>query len=310
MHVKAYKAGVGGLIYPRAYGGTRPDDFDAFHEMILWDEIGRAGGGAVLWQLGVNSMALPPVINYGSDYLKDLVVRNVVTGKMNMSLAISEPTAGSDVANLQTTAKRQGDHYVINGVKKWITGGMVADYFTCAVRTGGPGMKGLSLILIPKTAKGLRVRKMKTQFDSSISTTMVFLDDVVVPVRNLIGKENQGFKMIVKNFNHERFIIACQYCRMARLAYVFSSIFCTHIHNNNNNNNNNNTDTKKQSNTRSYVEHLENVLWIIKSFVLSLVRWHLKFKLFTPTWNVLRFSSRMGFQILRWDLNVHCSRFR
>lgn len=219
LHVKAYKAGVGGLIYPRAYGGTRPDDFDAFHEMILWDEIGRAGGGAVLWQLGVNSMALPPVINYGSDYLKDLVVRNVVTGKMNMSLAISEPTAGSDVANLQTTAKRQGDHYVINGVKKWITGGMVADYFTCAVRTGGPGMKGLSLILIPKTAKGLRVRKMKTQFDSSISTTMVFLDDVVVPVRNLIGKENQGFKMIVKNFNHERFIIACQYCRMARLAY-------------------------------------------------------------------------------------------
>ncbi len=76
----------------------------------------------------------------------------------------------SDVANLQTTAKREGDHYVINGVKKWITGGMVADFFTCAVRTGGPGMGGLSLILIPKTAKGLRVRKMKTQFDSSIST--------------------------------------------------------------------------------------------------------------------------------------------
>ena len=160
-------------------------------------------------QYGVASL-----IDYGSDYLKDLVVRSVRSlvllestenithlhlnigtrrgyGKKNMSLAISEPTAGyvvvfpsllikfrktyinihrSDVANLQTTAKREGDHYVINGVKKWITGGMVADFFTCAVRTGGPGMGGLSLILIPKTAKGLRVRKMKTQCDSSIST--------------------------------------------------------------------------------------------------------------------------------------------
>lgn len=219
LHAKAYKAGIAGLIWPNEYGGTRPKDFDAFHEMILWDEVGRLGGGAILWQLGINSMALPPVLKYGSDYLRDLVAKDIIQGRANISLAISEPTAGSDVAALQTSAELKGDHFIVNGVKKWITGGVAADWFTCAVRTGGAGMGGLSLLLISKSSPGLRVRKMETQFDSAISTTMVYFDNVSVPAAHLIGRAGEGFRYIVENFNHERFIIACQYGRMARVAF-------------------------------------------------------------------------------------------
>jgi len=86
------------------------------------------------------SMALPPLMNFGSPYLKSLVVNSVITGENNICLAISEPTAGSDVANIKTKAVRQGDYYIVNGSKKWITGGMIGDFFTTAVRTGEEGM--------------------------------------------------------------------------------------------------------------------------------------------------------------------------
>lgn len=120
IHKRAYDLGLAGLIYPEKYGGTRPKDFDAFHEMILWDEIGRVGGGAILGQLSINSMALPPVLKFGTEEMKEHVVRPVVEGRKCICLAISEPTAGSDVANIKTVAKRSGDVYVVNGVKKWV----------------------------------------------------------------------------------------------------------------------------------------------------------------------------------------------
>lgn len=218
LHEKAYAAGLSGIIYPNEFGGTMPDDFDPFYEMILVDEVARCGGG-VLGQLGINSMALPPIIQFGNDYLKNLVLRDVITGKKSCCLAISEPYAGSDVANLQTTAKLDGDHYIVNGQKKWITGGMMGDFFTTAVRTGDEGMGGLSLLLIERNTPGLSVRKMETQFDNSHSTTFIVLDDVRVPKRNLIGEEGMGFLYIVRNFNHERFVISAGTCREARLCY-------------------------------------------------------------------------------------------
>jgi acyl-CoA dehydrogenase len=127
LHIKAYKAGIAGLLYPNEYGGTRPKDFDAFHELIMWDELARSGGGGVLGQMAINSMALPPIIHYGSQYLKELVLRDVVEGRKFCSLMISEPTAGSDVANIKATAERVGNYYRVNGLKKWITGGHMAD---------------------------------------------------------------------------------------------------------------------------------------------------------------------------------------
>jgi len=113
----------------------------------------------VLGQASINSMALPPIITAGSEYLKNKVIRDVVTGKKQISLAISEPYAGSDVANIRTTAKKEGDFYIVNGMKKWITGGLYADYFTTAVRTGSEGMGGLSLLLIEKDMPGVNIRK-------------------------------------------------------------------------------------------------------------------------------------------------------
>ena len=219
LHEKAYQLGVSGLIYPKEYGGTRPDDFDAFYELISVDEMARLGGGGVLNQLGINSMALPPILHAGSDYLKNKVCRDVITGKKAICLAISEPYAGSDVANIRTTAVRQGDYYLVNGIKKWITGGLMGDYFTTAVRTGGEGFGGISLLLLERNMPGIKIRKMETQFDSAHSTTFIVLEDVKVPLKNLIGVENMGFMLIMLNFNHERFVISVQACRHARMCY-------------------------------------------------------------------------------------------
>lgn len=113
---------------------------------------------------------------------------------------------GSDVAGIRTTAKKTADgkHYIVNGEKKYITNGIFADYFTVAVRTGGPGMGGISLLLIEKDMPGINLRVMKMQGVWGSGTTFVTFEDVKVPVENLIGKENNGFKYIMYNFNHER----------------------------------------------------------------------------------------------------------
>lgn len=219
LHKECYEAGIAGIIYPKEHGGTPPDDFDAFYELIMCDELARIAGGGVMGQLSINSMALPPIVMAGSKYLKDKVIRPVVTGEKCISLAISEPGAGSDVANIQTSAVREGDHYIVNGSKKWITGGLMADFFTVAVRTGGPGMGGLSLLLLEKGMPGISIRKMETQADNSHNTTFITLDDVTVPASHLIGKENKGFLMIMSNFNHERFVISTGAARGARTCY-------------------------------------------------------------------------------------------
>eukprot|EP00924_Labyrinthula_sp_SR-Ha-C_P010079 maker-scaffold_40-snap-gene-1.50-mRNA-1 protein AED:0.18 eAED:0.18 QI:96/1/1/1/1/1/2/175/418 len=221
LHIKAFEAGIQGILYPKEYGGTKPDDFDAFYELILWDEMARVGGGGVLGQMGINSMALPPIMHFGNQKLKDLVLKDVIQGRKFCSLMISEPLAGSDVANIKTTAELKGDHYVLNGQKKWITGGLMADYFTCLARTGAPDSSamGLSLFLLDKNFPGIKVRKMPTMMDNTHNTTFVILNDVKVPKDYLIGKENQGFKYIMINFNHERFVIAAAVVRMCRMCY-------------------------------------------------------------------------------------------
>mmetsp|Transcript_31249 Transcript_31249/g.74847 ORF Transcript_31249/g.74847 Transcript_31249/m.74847 type:complete len:412 (+) Transcript_31249:23-1258(+) len=213
LHAKAYQAGVQGIVFPKEFGGSR-EDHDYFHELILWDELARCTGG-VLAQLSINSMGMPPVSAHGSEELKARVIPPVVKGEKTIALMISEPYAGSDVAGVKTTAERQGDHFVVNGQKKWITGGHRADFYTCAVLTA----KGMSLLLIEKGMPGLSVRKMDTQFDNSNGTAFVTLEDVKVPASNLIGKEGEGFKYLMHNFNHERFVIAVGACRGARNCY-------------------------------------------------------------------------------------------
>jgi len=141
----------------------------------------------------------------------------VISGNKIMSLAVSEPWVGSDVAGLQTTARRDGDFFIVNGAKKWITGGTRASFFTTAVRTGEAGMKGISLLLMEAPAPGFTITRMKTQGWWTSSTAYLEFDDVKVPCENLIGEENKGFSYIMQNFNHERFVLAAQANRFARV---------------------------------------------------------------------------------------------
>lgn len=218
LHEKAYRAGVLSPTMPVEYGGTPPIDFDAFHDLILVDELARCGAGGLLWAVFLSyGIALPPILTVGSQYLKDLVARDVITGKKIMSLAVTEPYVGSDVANLQTTAHREGDYFIVNGEKKFITSGMYASFFTTAVRTGGSGMKGVSLLLIEANTPGITVRRQKTQGWWTSATTFITFEDVKVPVKNLIGSENAGFHSIMTNFNHERFVLGATSNRYARI---------------------------------------------------------------------------------------------
>jgi len=120
---------------------------------------------------------------------------------------------------LKLLLKKEGDYYIVNGSKKWITGGLMADYYTTLVRTGGEGFPGLSLLLIDRNSPGLKVRKMEAQFDTCHPITFITLEDVKVPAKNLIGGEGMGALLILLNFNHERFIIAVSACRYSRLCY-------------------------------------------------------------------------------------------
>eukprot|EP00392_Amoebophrya_sp_AT5.2_P015960 g16188.t1 len=195
-------------------GGISPDEFDPFHEMLAHEAIGHQlrqpgycdGLGAGL------CIGLPPVLIFAKPEIQQRVVPEVLKGNKRICLAISEPIAGSDVANIELTGKKSacGKFYVLNGVKKWITGGMFSDYFVTAVRTGGRGMKGISMMLVERT-EGLTTRQISTSYSKAAGTALVMYDDVRVPVENLFGKENQGFKCIMANFNHERWFI----CAMA-----------------------------------------------------------------------------------------------
>ncbi len=174
----------------------------------------------VLWGVfGGISIGLPPVIQFGSKELADRVAPKCLHGEAVICLAITEPDAGSDVANLKTTAVKteDGQHYIVNGSKKWITNGVFADYFTVAVRTGGKGMSGISLLLIEKTMPGVTTRQMQCSGVWSSGTTYITFEDVKVPVSNLIGVENQGFLYVMYNFNHERWATAVQAIRFSRV---------------------------------------------------------------------------------------------
>jgi alkylation response protein AidB-like acyl-CoA dehydrogenase len=138
-------------------------------------------------------------------------------GQKIICLNITEPSAGSDVASVRTVAQDMGDHFVVNGNKKWITNGIFADYFTVAVRTGGAGMKGVSMLLMERdTMPGITTTRMDCQGVWPSGTTYVEFDNVKVPKSNLIGEVNQGFGVIMKNFNHERWGFVIQANRFSR----------------------------------------------------------------------------------------------
>ena len=222
---------IGGLLglhaYPKEHSKYFPrsvplSDWDHFHELIVTDEIARAGSGGLVWNLIAGlGIGCPPMVKFGKKALVDRILPGILAGDKRICLAITEPDAGSDVANLTCEAKlsEDGKHYIVNGEKKWITNGVWCDYFTTAVRTGGPGMEGVSLLLIERAHGGVTTRRMDCQGVWSSGTTYITFEDTKVPVENLLGKENKGFRSIMSNFNHERIGIIIQAVRFARVCY-------------------------------------------------------------------------------------------
>ena len=140
------------------------------------------------------AFGVPPIIKYGSKSLQERFLPELLTGRKRTCIAITEPEAGSDVANITTTAKKtpDGKHYIVNGTKKWITNGIWSDYSSMAVRTGGPGPGGLSMLVVPlKGNPGVNMRRLKVGGQVSAGTTFIELDDVKVPVENLIGRSEE-----------------------------------------------------------------------------------------------------------------------
>jgi len=220
LYKKAGDVGVLGIGYPEEYGGT-PGDI--FFQVAAWEEIMRCGSGGVTAGLGSLNIAIPPILSQGTDDQKERFVRPAIMGDKIAALAITEPGGGSDVAGLQTTAVRENDHYVVNGSKTFITSGCRADHVTCAVRTGGPGASGISLLVIEAGTPGYSVsEKLKKTGWWASDTAQIFFDNCKVPVENLIGEENQGFYGIMENFQSERLQLAVMANMTSQLAFEAS----------------------------------------------------------------------------------------
>ena len=214
---KAAEVGLLGMGYPEEFGGVTAG-IDLWHGIIVNEEMARVAVGGVAATLLVHGIGLPPVINFGSDAIKQMVAPPVLAGTKRISLAITEPGGGSDVAQLQTTARLDGDHYVVNGSKTYITGGMNANWFTTAVRTGGEGSGGVSTLLIPADAEGVsRTALDRKQGWWCSDTATIYFDNVSVPVGNLLGQENKGFAVIMNNFNSERLAMAAAMEALSRV---------------------------------------------------------------------------------------------
>jgi acyl-CoA dehydrogenase len=217
LYAQAAEAGLLGIGYPEAVGGLGGDlghVLAAGEEMIL---AGRSVGTSV--GLGSHGIALPPIVRLGTPTQHERWVRPVLRGEKIAALAITEPGGGSDVAGLATRAVRDGDHFVVNGAKTFITSGCRADLVTTAVRTGAPGHGGISLLVVERGTPGFTVsRKLaKTGWWASDTAELAF-EDCRVPVANLVGEENQGFLAIMMNFVTERLLLAAQCVAIAELA--------------------------------------------------------------------------------------------
>ncbi|CAD7960377.1 unnamed protein product [Amoebophrya sp. A25] len=228
--ILACSVGIMGMPYAKKFGielpgGIKPEHFDFFHEQILHEESVRGMAHSIgdgLWA-GFN-IGLPPIINFYHGDDKDEMIRSIMLGEKKVVLAITGPEAGSDVANHTTTAKKSecGQYFIVRGMKKWITGGCQADYFVTAVRTGGPGIKGISMLLV-KREEGVTTKQISTSYQKSAATALVEFQDAKVPAQGrLLGVKkgdelNKGFQCIMLNFNHERWMIACKCVGYQRL---------------------------------------------------------------------------------------------
>ncbi|WP_327110639.1 acyl-CoA dehydrogenase family protein [Nocardia sp. NBC_01730] len=209
LHKKAGALGLLGVQFPESVGGCGGDGMDA---MIVCEEMHQAGAsGGLFASLFTCGISVPHLIASGNAEQIERWVRPTLAGEKIGSLAITEPGGGSDVGHLTTTARRDGDHYIVNGAKTYITSGVRADFVVTAVRTGGPGSGGISLLVVDKGTPGFMVsRKLDKMGWLASDTAELSYVDVRVPVENLVGQVNSGFYQIAGAFVSERVALAVQ----------------------------------------------------------------------------------------------------
>ncbi|MBM7776219.1 acyl-CoA dehydrogenase [Actinokineospora baliensis] len=222
LHRAAGKIGLLGVAFPEEAGGGGGDLIDA---MVVVEEMHYAGGsGGLIAGLLTCGIALPHLVQANQF---DRWVQPTLAGELIGALAITEPDGGSDVASIRTTAVRDGDHYIVNGAKTFITSGARADFVTTAVRTGGPGAHGISLLVVEAGTPGFTVDRTleKMGWHCSDTASLSFVD-VRVPVVNLVGAENAGFIQIAVNFAAERLTLAVQAYAAAQRAHDLTVQWC------------------------------------------------------------------------------------
>jgi len=209
LSLRAGAAGLLGVGFPEEVGG---DGGDAADTAIICEELHEAGTpGGVFASLFTVGIAVPHMIASGDQRLIEKFVRPTLGGQLIGSLAITEPGGGSDMGHLRTIAVRDGDHYVVNGAKTYITSAVRGDYVVAAVRTGGPGAAGVSLLVIEKGTPGFEVsRRLEKMGWRSSDTAELSFVDARVPAENLVGAENSGFVQIAQAFVAERIGLAVQ----------------------------------------------------------------------------------------------------
>lgn len=218
LYGEAAAAGLLALGYPETYGGSGGD---LSHVVVSSEEMVLAGHsvGAVVG-IGSLGIAVPPILKFGTEAQKQRFVKPTLEGKIIAALGITEPGGGSDVARVTTRAVRDGDHYVVDGSKAFITSGCRADYVVAAVRTGGEGHGGISLLIIERDTPGFTVsRKLDKMGWCASDTAILSFENCRVPRENLVGQENAGFFAIMMNFASERLYLAAQSVAIAELAY-------------------------------------------------------------------------------------------
>jgi acyl-CoA dehydrogenase len=225
LHRAAARQGLLGIAFPPHVGGEGGDLLDSIAlQEAMFEEGASSGLMAALFTSGI---ALPHLAASGDAALVDRFVRPTLAGELIGSLAVTEPGGGSDVAAIRTTARREGDEYVVNGTKTFITSGVRADYVTTAVRTGGPGHSGISLLVVEKGRPGFTVDRSLAKMGWHCSDTAELgFAEVRVPAANLVGDEGSGFVQIVEQFVVERIALAVHAYAIAARSLALTAAYC------------------------------------------------------------------------------------
>ena len=213
--------GLMGLNYPEVYGGL---ELDFYYSLILCEELSYCfSGGFTISALVIQFMSAPYLLKYGSEDLKGRYLKPVIAGDMVSAVAITEPGAGSDVKQIKTTAVRNGDFYIVNGSKTFITNGYYGDFFITAVKTASDqGTKGISLLLIDRNATGVSSSKINKLGWHASDTAELGFNNVRVPISHLIGIEGEGFRYLMDGLQLERLTAAIHSLATAESAFQYT----------------------------------------------------------------------------------------